>query len=37
MVDTGNWPQQVEYWCGYVLELSEEEELVDEALGIVHR
>lgn len=30
MMATGNTPEQVEYWCGYVLELAEEEELFAE-------
>ena len=30
MVSAGNTPEQVEYWCGYVLELAEEEELFAE-------
>ena len=33
MMATGNTPEQVEYWCGYVLELSEEEELFAELVA----
>ena len=27
MVAVGNTPEQVQYWCGYVLELADEDEL----------
>jgi hypothetical protein len=33
MVAVGNAPEQVEYWCGYVLELAEEEELFAELVA----
>jgi hypothetical protein len=35
MVAVGNTPEQVEYWCGYALELAEEEELFAEMVADV--
>lgn len=35
MVSNGNTPEQTEYWCGYVLELAEEEELLAEVVADV--
>ena len=35
MVSTGNTPEQIDDWTGYVLELAEEEELFAELVADV--